>query len=243
MTSTTGRDVAVAGIETVGQLRRMLAGLPDEAGLTAADWLSGRPVNLVGDAPAAGGGTQLLVDVDPPRRQDNRAGGPSATPTRPAPPAPHGQPAPTAGGEPIRAPALSVMQPWAWLILTGGKDVENRTWTTEHRGLLAIHAGRRLDQTAAGDLRLAELDWPPAGQPAAARGALVGVATLAGIHHDRDCGTACSRWANPGCYHWQLTAARPFTAPIPQPGRLRLWPVTLPPALAYPPEPTNHQCS
>jgi hypothetical protein len=33
-----------------------------------------------------------------------------------------------------RAPALSVRQPWAWLIVNGYKDVENRSWTTHYRG-------------------------------------------------------------------------------------------------------------
>jgi hypothetical protein len=36
--------------------------------------------------------------------------------------------------------ALSVRQPWAWLILHGGKDVENRTWVTKVRGPILIHA-------------------------------------------------------------------------------------------------------
>ncbi len=37
---------------------------------------------------------------------------------------------------------LSVCQPWAWLLVNGYKDVENRVWATEHRGPLLIHAGR-----------------------------------------------------------------------------------------------------
>ena len=36
---------------------------------------------------------------------------------------------------------LSVRQPWAWALIHGGKDVENRSWSTNYRGLLAIHAG------------------------------------------------------------------------------------------------------
>ena len=39
---------------------------------------------------------------------------------------------------------LSVRQPWAWLIIHGGKDVENRTWSTPYRGPLAIHASKRV---------------------------------------------------------------------------------------------------
>jgi hypothetical protein len=38
--------------------------------------------------------------------------------------------------------ALSIQQPWAWLIATGAKDIENRTWRTHYRGTVAIHASR-----------------------------------------------------------------------------------------------------
>ena len=40
---------------------------------------------------------------------------------------------------------LSVRQPWAWAIIHGGKDVENRNWDTKFRGRLAIHAGKQFD--------------------------------------------------------------------------------------------------
>lgn len=36
--------------------------------------------------------------------------------------------------------ALSVRQPWAWLIVHGWKAIENRYWRTRHRGPLLIHA-------------------------------------------------------------------------------------------------------
>jgi hypothetical protein len=35
--------------------------------------------------------------------------------------------------------ALSIQQPWAWAIIAGHKDVENRSWYTHHRGSLLIH--------------------------------------------------------------------------------------------------------
>lgn len=38
--------------------------------------------------------------------------------------------------------ALSIRQPWAWLILQGFKPVENRTWETLYRGPLIIHASQ-----------------------------------------------------------------------------------------------------
>lgn len=42
--------------------------------------------------------------------------------------------------------ALSIRQPWAWLILHGGKDIENRTWRTGVRGRVLIHAGKGMSR-------------------------------------------------------------------------------------------------
>ncbi len=44
--------------------------------------------------------------------------------------------------------ALSVRQPWAWLIVHGFKDIENRTWRTGYRGPVLIHAGKKVDVEA-----------------------------------------------------------------------------------------------
>lgn len=38
--------------------------------------------------------------------------------------------------------AISIRQPWAWLILHGGKDIENRNWSTNVRGRVLIHAAK-----------------------------------------------------------------------------------------------------
>jgi len=41
--------------------------------------------------------------------------------------------------------ALSFRQPWAWAILNRGKDIENRTWNTNFRGEIYIHASKTFD--------------------------------------------------------------------------------------------------
>jgi hypothetical protein len=41
---------------------------------------------------------------------------------------------------------LSIRQPWAWLIINGHKNVENRTWPTKHRGRFFVHAGQKIDK-------------------------------------------------------------------------------------------------
>ena len=44
--------------------------------------------------------------------------------------------------------AITIKQPWASLIVEGVKDIENRTWKTNFRGTVLIHAGedRKLDK-------------------------------------------------------------------------------------------------
>lgn len=43
--------------------------------------------------------------------------------------------------------ALSIRQPWAWAIISAGKDIENREWPTRFRGPVAIHAAKGMTQS------------------------------------------------------------------------------------------------
>jgi len=43
--------------------------------------------------------------------------------------------------------ALSIKQPWAWLICKGFKTIENRDWTTAFRGRFYVHAGKVSEAT------------------------------------------------------------------------------------------------
>ena len=45
-----------------------------------------------------------------------------------------------------RTKAISINQPWAWLIVNGFKPVENRNWYTEYRGRVLVHAGMNIDK-------------------------------------------------------------------------------------------------
>lgn len=38
---------------------------------------------------------------------------------------------------------IVIRQPWAWLIVNGLKDIENRSWRTRYRGPLLIQASTR----------------------------------------------------------------------------------------------------
>ncbi|MFU1797620.1 ASCH domain-containing protein [Paenibacillus azoreducens] len=44
--------------------------------------------------------------------------------------------------------AITIIQPWATLIALGEKQFETRSWSTKHRGELAIHAGKKIDREA-----------------------------------------------------------------------------------------------
>ena len=39
-------------------------------------------------------------------------------------------------------PCISIRQPWAWLIVNGWKDIENRDWPTRFRGRILVHAAK-----------------------------------------------------------------------------------------------------
>jgi hypothetical protein len=62
--------------------------------------------------------------------------------------------------------ALSIKQPWASLIAHGIKDIENRTWKTNFRGKIYIHASaklaapkNRLGGLMPDNISATDLDW------------------------------------------------------------------------------------
>jgi hypothetical protein len=48
---------------------------------------------------------------------------------------------------------ISIKQPWASLIVHGIKDIENRSWRTNHRGPVLVHAWQRPDDVSERELR------------------------------------------------------------------------------------------
>lgn len=53
----------------------------------------------------------------------------------------------------IEIKAVTISQPWASLIARGEKWIENRTWSTNYRGELAIHAGKGLQYLTKEDIK------------------------------------------------------------------------------------------
>lgn len=106
--------------------------------------------------------------------------------------------------------ALSVRQPWAFWLVEGLKDIENRTWPTKHRGNLLIHAIKGCTQkeyddacavaAAAGCFR-----WPNFERMQ--RGGIVGMVEVAGCVRGHG-----SPWAAQGQWHWVLR--KPYPLPF-----------------------------
>lgn len=121
--------------------------------------------------------------------------------------------------------AMTVRQPWAWAIIHGGKDIENRSRNIagQYRGLVAIHAGLQDDP--------AGLKVPqslPSARMAKRRGVVLGVVELVGAHKNDPnsllCDGCSSRWAQTDAgVHLVLANARPLRNPIQCRGALGLW--------------------
>ncbi|OGC44459.1 hypothetical protein A2V54_00360 [candidate division WWE3 bacterium RBG_19FT_COMBO_53_11] len=120
--------------------------------------------------------------------------------------------------------ALSVRQPWTNLIVWGLKDIEIRTWVTNYRGLLLIHAGATLD-------RFGMVRFPMATIP---MGAIIGSVKLVDIV--RFTRRTWKEWGDRHLdigrfptdrelYGWILEDPRPFAKPIPYKGLQKLFKV------------------
>ena len=83
--------------------------------------------------------------------------------------------------------ALSIMQPWAWLIVNGHKSVENRTWNTNYRGQLLIHAGRKQDAAGYDFIQdeFPQIKLPTVWEMSHLIGGVVGICTLEHVVQDR----------------------------------------------------------
>jgi len=147
--------------------------------------------------------------------------------------------------------ALSFWQPWATLVIIGAKRIETRSWPTDHRGAIFVHAAGKSTRAQielwheepfhsvlrdAGIRRWQELPL----------GAVLGTVELFDclkIASDEEiraqpnpiAGRAAGLMAppmepelsfglyEPGRYGWGLAKPNPFTTPVPHPGRQRLF--------------------
>lgn len=133
--------------------------------------------------------------------------------------------------------AITLIQPWASLIALGEKQFETRSWATNYRGPIAIHAGRRTKQaeTFIEDL-VEDMPYPfynyglysPDYFPF---GAIIAVGILEECYRteskrpyvseqERDLGD----WST-GRFAWHITEIRVLEVPVPVRGAQGLWDV------------------
>lgn len=122
---------------------------------------------------------------------------------------------------------LSIRQPYAWAVIKGAKDVENRDWRYNYQGRLYIHASlkeeaERIDEVVA---RVAKHLGIPVARALAdyhrhvekSRGAIFGSVTMFGCAVSFD-----SEWFH-GPFGFLFRDPRPLKKPIPAKGRPRIF--------------------
>ncbi len=120
--------------------------------------------------------------------------------------------------------ALTVKEPWASLIINGYKEYEFRSWKTNYRGRILIHAGLTLEEDASKNFKDYNLNY--------GKGEIIGEATLT------DCILVTDKLEddlyklNPlvyakskhsRVYAWKLEDIKVYNRRIPSKGRLGLW--------------------
>jgi hypothetical protein len=126
---------------------------------------------------------------------------------------------------------LSVKNPWAYLIVHHGKDVENRRQSTKYRGRILIHASKGSDMYAyerrwGGDEAMQGIFdslLDNIYEVEKTNGHIIGSVELYDCVKGSD-----SVWAENlpepySQYHWLLRDPHPFDVPLPARGMLGLW--------------------
>ena len=110
--------------------------------------------------------------------------------------------------------ALSIRQPWAWLVVNGHKAIENRTWSTNFRGRIYVHAGQRMVSDDYPEQREYVTEAGIIIPSHLARGAIIGEVTITGC-----LSASASPWFC-GPYAFTLEDPVAYETPIPCRGQL-----------------------
>jgi hypothetical protein len=129
--------------------------------------------------------------------------------------------------------ALAVMQPWAWLLVNGYKDVENRTWRRNSRGPVLIHASKKIDAEA--NAALLDGLHPVTGEPCdaaldyilAAKAGKIELGGIVGVVEIVDCVSESDSPWFVGPFGFVVERARPLPF-HPGKGALSFFPVAYP---------------
>lgn len=131
--------------------------------------------------------------------------------------------------------ALTVKQPWAELIVSGTKDIENRTWRTNYRGRVLIHAAK----TPVSSDELSAYPLPALRREIRdfslkdgnfSTGSIIGSVEIVDCVMNHP-----SEWAEKGVWNWVLAKPHKYEKPILNiKGKLSLWDYEFPPNSNFP---------
>ena len=136
--------------------------------------------------------------------------------------------------------ALTLKQPWAWMVLYGTKDIENRGWCNritreleKTAKLFAIHAGVGMTKAyydaAVAFAREEDPDLDVPSPETLVFGAIVGVAQIGKIYSKESYGRKGSekyvRWRMPEQHGWELSYRAPLPHPLYMKGAQQFWSV------------------
>jgi hypothetical protein len=140
--------------------------------------------------------------------------------------------------------ALSIKQPWAWLICAGYKDVENRSWRINREpapgrhsisyklrlpNRVYVHAGKVVDWQATMAIDAGELPWLTHDAMDGLRSGHFALGVLIGEVDINDCVTeSASPWFE-GRYGFTLANPVLYDKPIPYKGSLGFFDVAFSP--------------
>ena len=120
--------------------------------------------------------------------------------------------------------ALTIKEPWATLIIDGYKEYEFRSWKTNYRGKILIHAGKSLEKNQAKKFKEYNLEYNC--------GEIIGEADLVDCikvteEFDNELKKKNSLvYGNSGHvqnYGWKLENIKKYDKKIPAKGQLGLW--------------------
>lgn len=117
--------------------------------------------------------------------------------------------------------AITIKQPWASLIVSGLKDVENRTWKTNFRGRVLIHAGKARDKSFGMPKKLFADNkvYSIINSKQLPQGAIIGSVEIVDCVKNHP-----SLWAVEGEWNWVLASPILFDKPIEDvKGKLSFW--------------------
>jgi hypothetical protein len=136
--------------------------------------------------------------------------------------------------------ALTIIQPWASLIVLGEKRIETRSWRTKYRGPILIHAGKSVDHDICktNPFSAALVDHGIIFKQDMPIGSIIAKCNLIDClritHEDGieaqlendfivEANEYCFGDYSPGRFAWILDNVEPLKEPIPAKGKLSLW--------------------